>query len=70
MGLDQCKVYIYSAAPLNRKTQEYFLSLDMPPIGLYGMTELSAASTTWTLEMARAYTAGIPIEGIDFKIEG
>jgi long-chain-fatty-acid--CoA ligase ACSBG len=41
----------------------------MPTIGLYGMTEVSANSTTWDLKMAKAYTAGIPIEGIDFKID-
>lgn len=33
------------------------------------MTEVSAASTTWTLEKAKACTAGVPIPGIDFKLD-
>mmetsp|Transcript_36161 Transcript_36161/g.35114 ORF Transcript_36161/g.35114 Transcript_36161/m.35114 type:complete len:210 (-) Transcript_36161:202-831(-) len=41
----------------------------MPVIGLYGMTEVAAASTVWSLQRCRAYTSGVPIEGIDFKID-
>ena len=41
----------------------------MPLIGLYGKTEVSAASTTFSLKKCKFFNAGIPIEGIDFKIE-
>ncbi len=69
MGLDECRTFIYSAAPMGKKTQEYFISLDMPPLGLYGMTETSAAATTWSLKKAKAYTAGSPMPGLEFKID-
>mmetsp|Transcript_9217 Transcript_9217/g.6990 ORF Transcript_9217/g.6990 Transcript_9217/m.6990 type:complete len:187 (+) Transcript_9217:1-561(+) len=58
----------YSAAPMNKKTQDFFGSLDMPVIGLYGMSEVAAASTVWDLKRCRAYTSGVAIKGIEFKI--
>lgn len=41
----------------------------MPPLGLYGMTETAAAATTWSMRHAKAYTAGYPLPGIEFKID-
>ena len=41
----------------------------MPLIGLYGMSEVAAASTTWSWKKSRAFSAGYPIPGIEFKLD-
>lgn len=69
MGLDQAKVFAFAAAPMNRRTQEYFTSLDMPPLSIFGMTESSGAVTTWTMSKIKAFTCGIPIPGVQIKID-
>lgn len=69
MGLDQAKTYVFAAAPMNKRTQEYFASLDMPPLNVFGMTETAGAVTTWTYSKNKVYTSGLPIDGVHFKIE-
>ena len=69
MGLDKVKVYIYSAAPLGKSTHDYFLTLDMTLVGLYGMSETAATATTWDLKHSKQYSAGMPIKGMGFKID-
>lgn len=54
---------------MNRRTQEYFTSLDMVPLSIYGMSESSGGITTWTEAKLRAFTCGTPIPGITFKID-
>lgn len=39
LGLDKSKAYIYAAAPLKSATEDYFMSLDMPLLNIYGMSE-------------------------------
>eukprot|EP00347_Sterkiella_histriomuscorum_P001168 403373066 len=69
MGLDQSKIFAYAAAPMNRRTQEYFSSLDMVPLSIYGMSESSGGVTTWTESKSRAFTCGVPIPGVTIKID-
>lgn len=69
MGLDQARIYAYAAAPMNKRTQEYFISLDMPPLSFFGMTESSGTVTTWSMSKAKSYTCGIAIQGIKIKID-
>jgi long-subunit acyl-CoA synthetase (AMP-forming) len=54
---------------MSRKTQEYFTSLDMPPLSIYGMTESAGAVTTWSQNRIKMYTCGFAIPGIDIKID-
>ena len=69
MGLDQTKIFVFSAAPMNKRTQEYFTSLDMPPLGVFGMTETAGSVTTWTEAHLKVFTSGVPISGVHVKID-
>ena len=41
MGLDRCRVAASGAAPMPITLLEYFLSLDIPIVECYGMSETS-----------------------------
>jgi len=45
LGLDRCRVIISGAAPIRRETLEFFMSLDMPLMEGYGMSESSGMLT-------------------------
>lgn len=69
LGLDQSKVYAFGAAPMQRTTQRYFCSLDMPPLNMYGMSETAGAATSWSFDRSKFNTCGTPIKSVDFKID-
>jgi long-chain-fatty-acid--CoA ligase ACSBG len=39
LGLDRCKLCMSGAAPIMKETLEFFMSLDIPILELYGMSE-------------------------------
>lgn len=41
LGLDRCRYCFTGAAPVMKDTLDYFLSLDIPLLDLYGMSESS-----------------------------
>lgn len=45
LGLQKCKVFVSAAAPLNIDIKKYFLSLNIPIIEIYGMSECSGGHT-------------------------
>lgn len=50
LGLDRCKTFFTGAAPITMDTLEYFMSLNMPMMELYGMSESSGPHTISTNE--------------------
>jgi len=54
---------------MNKRTWEYFTSLDMYPLSAYGMTESAGGVTTHSPDHAKLYTTGHPVPGVDFKID-
>jgi len=46
MGLNRCQILITAAAPLSRDIKTYFLSLDIPILEGYGMSESGFHSVT------------------------
>lgn len=50
LGFDRCKTFLTGAAPLDDDTRGFFLSLDMPIIDGYGMTESSSVHSLTTLK--------------------
>jgi long-chain-fatty-acid--CoA ligase ACSBG len=39
LGLDQCKFFLFGAAPMDPAIRNYFLTLNIPLINSYGMSE-------------------------------
>lgn len=62
-------MFLFGAAPLKKHSVEYFASLDMPLLNLYGMSETTGATTIQTLANFRLDSAGWAIPGTDLKID-
>src|SRR5688572_10611013 len=45
IGFDRCRLCLTGAAPINKSTLEFFASLDIPILELYGMSESSGPTT-------------------------
>lgn len=45
LGLDRCKLCVTGAAPITKETLEYFMSLNIPLVEIYGMSESSGPHT-------------------------
>lgn len=45
LGLNKCQICVTAAAPLSTDIKKYFLSLDIPIVEAYGMSECSGAHT-------------------------
>lgn len=50
LGLNRCRLFVNGAAPLNTDIKKYFLSLDIPLIEAYGMSECSGCHTITSLK--------------------
>lgn len=48
LGLDRCKICFTGAAPITKESLEYFMSLNVPLLELYGMSESSGPHTVST----------------------
>jgi long-chain-fatty-acid--CoA ligase ACSBG len=69
LGLDQCKGFIYGAAPIKASTVDYFASLDIPILGAYGMSETSAIVSLNSNHRFDLKSVGFGLSGTDLKIE-
>lgn len=45
LGLNKCRIFVTAAAPISAEIKKYFLSLDIPLIEVYGMSESSGPHT-------------------------
>lgn len=45
LGLNKCRIFASAAAPISTDVKRYFLSLDIPILEAYGMSECSGAHT-------------------------
>jgi len=65
LGLDRCRILGSAAAPLAKHTQEYFMSLDMMPLDVYGMSESAGLGTLSLPTSYRLGSCGHPLKGAD-----
>jgi len=68
LGFDRCRLWVTSAAPIALDTLEFFMSLGVPVVEVYGMSE--AAGTT-SISLPNRYKlgkAGYAIPGTELKI--
>ncbi|KAM9360186.1 long-chain-fatty-acid--CoA ligase ACSBG2-like [Symphorus nematophorus] len=69
LGLDRCKVCFTGAAPISKETLEYFMSLNIPVMELYGMSESSGPHTiSWNREY-RITSCGKVMPGCKTKLD-
>lgn len=68
LGLLRCKYMVTGAAPMSVDTKKYFLSLDLPIMDVYGMSETTGGHSLSTLEAPTFETSGKNMPGIKTKI--
>lgn len=69
LGLDKCKGFLYGAAPIKASTVDYFASLDIPILGVYGMSETTACVTMQSNNRFNLRSVGFDLGGTDLKID-
>jgi len=68
LGLDRARIAVTSAAPISRDTLEFFLSLGVPIMEVFGMSECTGPATVSTPAKYRTGKAGFCIPGAEMKI--
>ncbi|XP_040898803.1 long-chain-fatty-acid--CoA ligase ACSBG2-like [Toxotes jaculatrix] len=69
LGLDRCKICFTGAAPITKETLEYFMSLNLPLMELYGMSESSGPHTISINNEYRIMSCGKVMPGCKTKLE-
>nr|XP_040051627.1 long-chain-fatty-acid--CoA ligase ACSBG2-like isoform X2 [Gasterosteus aculeatus aculeatus]XP_040051628.1 long-chain-fatty-acid--CoA ligase ACSBG2-like isoform X2 [Gasterosteus aculeatus aculeatus] len=69
LGLDRCKLCFTGAAPITKDTLEFFMSLNMPLLELYGMSESSGPHTISTDTHYQIASCGKVMPGSRTKLE-
>ena len=68
LGLDRTRICACSAAPITLDTLEFFLSLGIPILEVYGMSEVTGPSTMSLRGRYRTGKAGFAIPGTELAI--
>jgi long-subunit acyl-CoA synthetase (AMP-forming) len=68
LGLDRARTLITGAAPISRSTLDFFLSLDLPILEVYGMSECTAITTISTPHRYRTGKAGWVLPGTEVRV--
>jgi long-subunit acyl-CoA synthetase (AMP-forming) len=68
LGLDRARICVTSAAPISRDTLEFFLSLGIPILEVYGMSECTGPATYSPPDNYRTGKCGIVLPGAELKI--
>ena len=68
IGLDQCRLPVTGAAPISRQTHEFFASIGLPLIEMYGLTESTAPAIINTPDVRKVGTVGKPMPGVEVKL--
>jgi long-chain-fatty-acid--CoA ligase ACSBG len=63
-------VILVGAAPISKACLDYFLSLNLPIMNVYGMSESTAPTSCNTNKLCSIYSAGYPVAGTEMVIKG
>jgi long-subunit acyl-CoA synthetase (AMP-forming) len=68
LGLDEARMLVVSAAPIAKETLDYFQSLGLPIMEVYGMSECTGPTTMSVPSRYRLGRAGYAIPGTELRI--
>lgn len=68
LGFDRCKFCMTAAAPIMKDTLDFFMSLDLPLMEIYGMSESTGPHTLSFPWKYRTISAGVELDGCSTKI--
>ncbi len=68
LGFDRTRACLTGAAPISRDTLEFFLSLGIPILEVYGMSECTGPATLSTPSRYKTGKAGWVVPGTELKI--
>ena len=68
VGLNACKLFIVSAAPMPRSTLEYLLSLNWLVFNFYGMSECAGPATANLWGYSNLFSGGKAMPGVEMRI--
>lgn len=69
LGLERCVSMVTAAAPMSPDLKKYFMSLDMPVMEAFGMSETGGAQTMSTADSYNFNTIGKTIPGTETRIK-
>ncbi|CAH0727306.1 unnamed protein product, partial [Brenthis ino] len=70
LGLDKCLTFVTAAAPLSPDIKKFFMSLDIPIVDAFGMSEAAGAHTLSVYPRFRLDSSGEVLDGTETKFEG
>lgn len=68
LGLNRCKTLATAAAPMSIEIKQYFMSLDLPIVEAFGMSESGGAHCVATPDSFNLETIGKQLPGVETKI--
>ncbi|XP_011693224.1 PREDICTED: very long-chain-fatty-acid--CoA ligase bubblegum [Wasmannia auropunctata] len=69
LGLSKCHIFASAAAPISSDIKKYFLSLDIPLLEAYGMSESGGAHTVYDYKEFGMDGVGRPLPGLYTKLD-
>ncbi|CAH2102506.1 unnamed protein product [Euphydryas editha] len=70
LGLDRCTTFVTAAAPLSPDIKKFFLSLDIPIMDAFGMSEASGAHSLSIYPKFKLDSSGEILDGTETKFDG
>ncbi len=68
LGLNKCRYFFSAAAPMSKDVLEYFMSLDIRILEIYGMSECTGPHMSNTYQVQKLGTIGKELPGFQNKI--